>query len=138
MHFTEMDDYVDGGVLANNPCDSGLTAIQNFCRSRGKKLDIACVVSLGCGNIPAEKLGKTDAHLYLTVGNIIKIDSIRSRVIIQTLVIKSFSYSPWLYSSSKQLLKKCNSGLVVFLLTAATSNLKVNSITKSNNKTHYT
>ena len=80
MHFTELDDYVDGGVLANNPCDSGLTAIQNFCRARGKKLDIACVVSVGCGNIPAEKLGKTDAHLYLTVGNIIKIDSIRSRV----------------------------------------------------------
>ena len=80
MHFTELDDYVDGGVLANNPCDHGLTAIQNFHRSRGKKLDIACVVSIGCGIVPAEKLGKTDAHLFLSVGQMFKIDSIKSRV----------------------------------------------------------
>ena len=109
MHFTEMDDYVDGGVLANNPCDSGLTAIQNFCRSRGKKLDIACVVSLGCGNIPAEKLGKTDAHLYLTVGNIIKIDSIRSRVMNLITLLSSCGFSiihKWLVSSFKTVVEE--------------------------------
>lgn len=94
MHFTELDDYVDGGVLANNPCDSGLTAIQNFHRSRGKKFEIACVVSLGCGNIPAEKLGKTDAHLYLTVGNIMKIDSVRSRVM-NLITLLSTAVSIW-------------------------------------------
>lgn len=32
MFFTEFEDYVDGGVLANNPCSYGLSAIQNFHR----------------------------------------------------------------------------------------------------------
>ena len=60
MYFTECDDYVDGGVLANNPSDYGLTAIQNFHRQKGCKLDIACVVSIGTGTFPAENLGSTN------------------------------------------------------------------------------
>lgn len=60
MYFSECDDYVDGGVLANNPSDYGLTAIQNFHRHKGCKLDIACVVSIGTGTFPAETLGSTD------------------------------------------------------------------------------
>ena len=31
--FSEMDHYVDGAVLANNPCEYALTAINNFYRS---------------------------------------------------------------------------------------------------------
>ena len=30
MFFNDKDDYVDGGLLANNPCDIGLTNIQNY------------------------------------------------------------------------------------------------------------
>lgn len=30
--FSEMDHYVDGAVLANNPCEYALTAINNFYR----------------------------------------------------------------------------------------------------------
>ena len=33
LFFTEFEDYVDGGVLANNPCSYGFSAIQNFYRS---------------------------------------------------------------------------------------------------------
>jgi calcium-independent phospholipase A2 len=61
VYFTECDDYVDGGVLANNPSDYGLTAIQNFHRMKGCKLDIACVLSIGTGTFPAETLGNTNA-----------------------------------------------------------------------------
>ena len=64
-YFSECDDYVDGGVLANNPNDYGLTAIQNFHRQKGRKLDIACVVSIGTGIFPATRLGSTDAHKKL-------------------------------------------------------------------------
>jgi hypothetical protein len=32
MFFTEFEEYVDGGVLANNPCSYGFSAIQNFHR----------------------------------------------------------------------------------------------------------
>ena len=32
LYFSEMDHYVDGGVLANNPCEYALTAINNFYR----------------------------------------------------------------------------------------------------------
>lgn len=62
MNFSECDNYVDGGVLANNPSEYGLTAIQNFHRENHLKLSIACVVSLGTGIFPAEDLGSTNAH----------------------------------------------------------------------------
>ena len=32
LFFSEMDHYVDGAVLANNPCEYALTAINNFYR----------------------------------------------------------------------------------------------------------
>ena len=60
MFFKECDNYVDGGVLANNPCDYGMTAIQNFYRHQGQKLLITVVVSVGTGVYPAEKLGNTE------------------------------------------------------------------------------
>ena len=44
MYFKECDDYVDGGVLANNPSETGLTAIQTFHHSKGLQLPIALVV----------------------------------------------------------------------------------------------
>ncbi len=68
MFFKECDNYVDGGVLANNPCDYGLTAIQNFYRRRGEQLPIALVVSVGTGIYPAEELGRIDAHEFLFFG----------------------------------------------------------------------
>ena len=57
MFFEEMDNYVDGGVLANNPCDCGLTEIQNYYRVLGEQLAIALVVSIGTGIFPVEELG---------------------------------------------------------------------------------
>lgn len=62
MNFSECDGYVDGGVLANNPSEYGLTAIQNHHRLEGIRLNICCVVSVGTGKFPAEALGSTDAH----------------------------------------------------------------------------
>ena len=44
MFFKECDDYVDGGVLANNPSETGLTAIQEYFHSTGLPLTIAVVV----------------------------------------------------------------------------------------------
>ena len=32
LFFSELDHYVDGAVLANNPCEYALTAINNFFR----------------------------------------------------------------------------------------------------------
>ena len=66
--FTELDNYVDGGVLANNPCEYGLTAIQNHYRQKGKKFELALVVSVGTGIFPAKELGKTDAQEFLFFG----------------------------------------------------------------------
>lgn len=62
MNFSECDSYVDGGVLANNPSDYGITAIQNYHREEGIKLSICCVISVGTGTFPASDLGSTDAH----------------------------------------------------------------------------
>ena len=68
MFFSEFEDYVDGGILANNPSESGLTAIQNFYRLERKRLQVALVVSVGTGVYPAEKLGNVDAQDFLFVG----------------------------------------------------------------------
>lgn len=46
MFFKECDDYVDGGVLANNPSETGLTAIQDYFHSRGLPMTTAIVVRL--------------------------------------------------------------------------------------------
>ena len=68
MFFSECDNYVDGGVLANNPCDAGLMRIQRFYQEAGTRLPIACVVSMGSGIDPAEDIGLTDAHEILQFG----------------------------------------------------------------------
>ena len=68
IFFGEYENYVDGGVLANNPCDCGLTAIQNFYRLQGERLVISIVVSVGTGEYPSEELGKVDAQEFLFFG----------------------------------------------------------------------
>ena len=68
IFFGEFENYVDGGVLANNPCDCGLTAIQNFYRLQGGRLLISMVVSVGTGEYPSEELGKVDAQEFLFFG----------------------------------------------------------------------
>lgn len=68
VYFDELNDYVDGGVLANNPGASGLTVIQQLYRSMGQKLPISLVVSVGTGQMPDDKLGRTDAHQFMFFG----------------------------------------------------------------------
>ena len=68
LYFTECDNYVDGGLLANNPCDVGLTAIQNYNRTRGVSKPIALVVSVGSGLCPGKQLGSTNVQEYFLLG----------------------------------------------------------------------
>ncbi len=37
MYFKELDNYVDGGVVANNPCQYALTRIQRFLRDQNSR-----------------------------------------------------------------------------------------------------
>ena len=68
MYFTEFENYVDGGVLANNPCDEGLIRIQGHYRQLGVQMPIACIVSIGCGVYPARDLGRVDVHQFFSFG----------------------------------------------------------------------
>ena len=68
MFLRESDNYVDGGVICNNPTDCGLTIIQNYYRKQNKKPPIAMVVSIGSGRFPPEKIGKVDAQAFLYFG----------------------------------------------------------------------
>ena len=65
MFFSECDNYVDGGILANNPCLYALTEIQNFHLRKQQRLPISLVVSIGTGVYPKEVLGNIDPHEYL-------------------------------------------------------------------------
>ena len=55
-YFTECDDYVDGGLMANNPSHEDLKVIQDFYPS----LHIALVVSLGTGKYNEKEIKETD------------------------------------------------------------------------------
>ena len=80
MFFTECDNYVDGGVLANNPCECGLTEIQNFARQKEDKVSISVIISVGTGIYPAEVLGKVDAQKFLFFGkHWLKMNSLMKR-----------------------------------------------------------
>lgn len=68
VYFTERDNYVDGGILAQNPSSVGLTAIQKHYRDQGMKLPISLVVSIGTGQYPNEDIGNVDATEYLYFG----------------------------------------------------------------------
>ena len=59
---------MDGGVLANNPCNQGLAKIQKFHHDLHKKLPIALVVSVGTGIYPPDTLGRVDAQEFLFFG----------------------------------------------------------------------
>lgn len=68
LYFEELDDYVDGGVLANNPAASGLTVIQRTYHNIGLLLPISMVVSISCGQVPETVLGNTDVRQLLFPG----------------------------------------------------------------------
>ena len=63
--FGEADEYVDGGLLANNPSESGLSRIQSFYRNQGEKIPVSLLVSVGSGKNPTKTLGNVD---FLFVG----------------------------------------------------------------------
>lgn len=56
FYFKELDNYIDGGVLAANPAEDGLTKIQEFYQQRGEKLPISMVVSIGSGVNPSKPI----------------------------------------------------------------------------------
>ena len=66
MYFSEMNNYVDGGIIANNPCEYGLTRIQHHFYLRQQKLPIALVVSIGTGIYPPERIGSIDVPSCVT------------------------------------------------------------------------
>lgn len=68
-YFEELDNYVDGGVLANNPSIGGLTEIQKLYHSLRQKLPIALLVSIGAGTLPKLELGRTDFQEVLFFGH---------------------------------------------------------------------
>ena len=70
--FSELDNYVDGGVIANNPSEYGLMEIQNFHLQKGQKLPISLIVSVGSGVYPKERLGSINAHECLFGPRILK------------------------------------------------------------------
>ena len=55
-YFTECDEYVDGGLMANNPSQEGFKAIRDFYPS----LHIALVVSMGTGKYTPEEIKQAD------------------------------------------------------------------------------
>ena len=70
IFFTELDDYVDGGILAQNPSAVGLTAIQKYFHEKGQKLPISLVVSIGSGKVCDEsaQIGDINATEVLCFG----------------------------------------------------------------------
>ena len=70
IYFTEFKDYVDGGILAQNPSAVGLTAIQKHFNESEQELPISLVVSIGTGKVSEESahIGDIDATEVLVFG----------------------------------------------------------------------
>ena len=58
MYYKELDNYVDGGFLANNPCQAAWTEIHNYL-PEGKKLNPTLIVSVGTGIPKHEHIKET-------------------------------------------------------------------------------
>jgi len=65
-YFSSMDQYVDGGLIANNPTLDTLTEIEEWniaVRSKGRDSEVftpTVIVSLGCGKAPLSKVDNVD------------------------------------------------------------------------------
>ncbi len=60
FYFTEFENYIDGGMLANNPSEAALTVIQDHYHDKGEKIPISLLVSVGSGVNPGSPLGEID------------------------------------------------------------------------------
>jgi len=69
MLFEELDGYVDGGVLVNNPSGGALTVIQEMYSRKSMKIPISLMVSIGTGILPDNKLGSVDVQAFLSFGS---------------------------------------------------------------------
>ena len=101
----EKDDYVDGGLLANNPSECGLTRIQSHYNQRSEKLPISLVVSIGSGQKKTKKLGSVNLQsfashlLHRDLGATIKSFSsvVLNAVSIQCVISTSYMRSCFYY-----------------------------------------
>ena len=67
--FKEMDDFVDGGVLVQNPSMAGMARVQQHYQSKGYRgVPVSLVVSIGTGIPPDRDLGCVDAQDFLSFG----------------------------------------------------------------------
>lgn len=64
LYFSEFEGYIDGGILANNPAEEGLTAIQDHYHERGEKLPISLLVSIGTGINPSNEIGSVNVSRF--------------------------------------------------------------------------
>ena len=58
--FKELENYIDGGMLANNPAEAAMTVIQDYYHNKGEKIPISMLVSVGSGTNPGTPLGEID------------------------------------------------------------------------------
>ena len=65
LHFKEFENYIDGGMLVNNPSEAALTVIQDYYHMNEKKIPISLLVSVGSGINPGKPLGKIDVRANL-------------------------------------------------------------------------
>ena len=64
MFYEEVDNYIDGGFLANNPCQAAWTEIHKYL-PEGKNLDPTLIVSVGSGipkQVPMKETSLTNFH----------------------------------------------------------------------------
>ena len=72
IFFKELDNYIDGGVLANNPSSAALTIIQEIYSKKKIKIPISLLVSIGSGVMPKEELDKENAKEFILFGRVKK------------------------------------------------------------------
>lgn len=80
LFLEELDNHVDGAILANNPASAALTFIQEMYSKKKQKLPISLMVSVGSGVLPEDKLGRTDVQKFLSFGAWFESEGLFARV----------------------------------------------------------
>ena len=65
IFFKSFDDYVDGGVMASNPCEYAISEISQFYRDRREKEpEFSIALSVGTGYVRVGDIGMSPSKIY--------------------------------------------------------------------------
>ncbi|PIO58918.1 hypothetical protein TELCIR_19635, partial [Teladorsagia circumcincta] len=98
MFFSPVDGkYIDGGIIANNPCVDLLAEVQlynginTYLRRPEDKVEIGCVLSLGTGQIPLSPLDPLHVEIFNPISSAFAFKNLSLILVDQVIYLPLFA-----------------------------------------------